>query len=549
MKPAATKRYGELVAETLERIAGLGFFCGLRRSEAIGLLVGDIRGSTELSLTVSPNGIRQLKTRNAYRHIPLIDVMPPIERKLLLAVQQRRLRSGAGKDEPLFPEFWDGVRIRDTDPRLQLITEAIQRAAGDASLRFHHLRHSFASWTLLKFWMAEQSSFGESLPAWFLPTTHDRKRWNISSGERKSLLGEAPTNRRGLMQVSCLLGHGSPQITLGSYIHVLDLMSGIALRRMTQTLPTVTLVRLSGFSGKHIELLRRQSAAPYSLEALISAAHLNAVADRVIKQGKHMLPEQILPPVKIASAPPIEKPKDPFAAWMHDLEILSKIDIPQVSAVDLSSRLQIPEPKALYLLDRMRELPAGILRRKSSGLIPGVDLPRRGEEQTALRAWANVVRQLLGGEIQTGVGAAAIEKRLNQLAASVPTCWIPGSLLDFTFDTVPDARRWLWFLEMAGLKDGVVAIHTPSAGAAVPSAAKQLAYWADALNLPVTAALSTPALSAGTRGQVSVTMALEVQPSGPIAELTTLRGTVLQWAIRIGFSHAYLQDGGIQALG
>jgi len=230
---------------------------------------------------------------------------------------------------------------------------------------------------------------------------------------------------------------------------------------------------------------------------------------------------------------------------MHDLEILSKIDIQQISAADLSSRLQIPEPKALYLLDRLRELPAGILRRKSSGLIPGVDLPRRGEEQTALRAWANVVRQLLGGEIQTGVGAAAIEKRLNQLAASVPTCWIPGSLLDFTFDTVPDAKRWLWFLEMAGLKDGVVAIHTPSAGAAVPSAAKQLAYWADALSLKVKVAPSAPPLSVGTRGRVRVTMDPEVQSSGRIAELTTVRVKALQWAIRIGFAHVCLHEAGI----
>ena len=226
------------LADALCRIAALGFFAGLRRSEAIGLQLKDLRGSKDVTLTVTPNMLRALKTRNANRNLPLSELMPGVELDQQLAWREHRRAAGAERDDLLFPgyETSDGKSLRNSHQHLTLITEALQRATHDRSFRFHHLRHSFASWMLLKFWVVEQSSESDRLPLWFLPTEHDRIRFSVAPKERKALLGNAPTNRRGLMQVSRLLGHGSVAITLGSYVHVIDFIAGLAVTRLAPQL-------------------------------------------------------------------------------------------------------------------------------------------------------------------------------------------------------------------------------------------------------------------------------------------------------------------------
>jgi hypothetical protein len=90
---------------------------------------------------------------------------------------------------------------------------------GDATLRFHHLRHSFASWCFLRL-MASDLHGGMSM---FRQEEATRQALEHSLSLRQALYGNTRLTRRHVWAVSSLLGHSGPDISLEHYIHFADL--------------------------------------------------------------------------------------------------------------------------------------------------------------------------------------------------------------------------------------------------------------------------------------------------------------------------------------
>lgn len=81
------------------------------------------------------------------------------------------------------------------------------------------------------------------------------------------------------------------------------------------------------------------------------------------------------------------------------------------------------------------------------------------------------------------------------------------------FDTLPDAKRWIWLLGKLGFEQGIVVRHICGKveGKSFPAAARQQGYWAKQLGLEVEAATEA-GLSCMTRGSVLISVDLRRVP-------------------------------------
>jgi hypothetical protein len=107
----------------------------------------------------------------------------------------------------------------------------MRKVSGDQNLRFHHLRHSFANFILLR--LLDDASH-ELLPkAWKTDDKGNELLPLINKSTRAHLLlikDSAPT-RKMLYAVSQLCGHLDPQETMSTYLHTLDWVLGKELRK------------------------------------------------------------------------------------------------------------------------------------------------------------------------------------------------------------------------------------------------------------------------------------------------------------------------------
>ncbi|WP_334065731.1 tyrosine-type recombinase/integrase [Nereida ignava] len=101
---------------------------GARLSEITGLEVQDV-DLQQRSITIRPNGIRQLKTKGSQRTLPLS------QRALELLQGHRR---GKGDSAPIFAEY---SRPRGRDAASAMMMKRLRRSITDKKLTMHSLRH------------------------------------------------------------------------------------------------------------------------------------------------------------------------------------------------------------------------------------------------------------------------------------------------------------------------------------------------------------------------------------------------------------------------
>jgi integrase len=207
----------------------LGYRCGLRRSEVEWLRISDCDRINFLH--VRPTEMRALKTSNARRDLPLELLVPPDE----LAHVRRRISQvralALKKKIPLqgallFSEAGNPARLMDFSSKvLGMIRWAFQGderrdwAPIDPSFRFHRLRHSCATITLLRLWpelhAIARHIFGKKAKATLKWVIEDSKHF------RERLMGCSVTEV-DMQAVALLLGHGAAATSLEHYVHVLD---------------------------------------------------------------------------------------------------------------------------------------------------------------------------------------------------------------------------------------------------------------------------------------------------------------------------------------
>lgn len=227
----------------------LGFRLGLRRNEALKLCLRDLclpefsaaecariqarhpnmrrlssdeqdRMDLPVDLLIRPHALRGLKTQNAVRRLPLRELLEPDE--LTLLIDWYRDRQDEENKKPT-SEFLFCIPQLKTQwisesclfPALHSCMRAV---TGSEFLHYHHLRHSCATWLLLKL-VGAHNGLSPELIFHDLPLT---TRWlrNDLRFRRALLPSEGPT-RRIVHIVSAILGHGSPKTTLLHYVHSL----------------------------------------------------------------------------------------------------------------------------------------------------------------------------------------------------------------------------------------------------------------------------------------------------------------------------------------
>lgn len=210
----------------------LGFRCGLRISETRGLRLEDIHyrgalavmnpGANELgrlnaTLLVRRNPFSRLKTDNAKRQLPLSLLLANHELAELLSYhQQQRCRAGSQRGCYLFADMATNTRPVDLERVQPSLHHLMRQVTGDHEMRYHHLRHSFATHLVQLF-------TGQDTPL-TLPT-----HWVASTNTGDSLprlvahvSPKTELSRKGLFAIAEWIGHASPGTTLCHYVHNLD---------------------------------------------------------------------------------------------------------------------------------------------------------------------------------------------------------------------------------------------------------------------------------------------------------------------------------------
>lgn len=218
------------LVEVARIILVLGFYCGLRRSEAWKLKVIDVQGTTKPTLVIREHKDgRSLKSKAATRNIPLRPFLPDEHLQRLMGfVQKRKTQERVQKySDNLFciPDL--GGRLVSPKSLFSSVHQILRLVCRDDTIRFHHLRHSFASWFLLANMLHDLKADPEVFP--YLPRTTE---WLRHAGHRRYLLlAHNDPTRKHAYHLAQQIGHSTPATTLEHYFHFLELIVRAALNR------------------------------------------------------------------------------------------------------------------------------------------------------------------------------------------------------------------------------------------------------------------------------------------------------------------------------
>lgn len=227
----------------------LGFRLGLRRNEALKLRLCDLHlpeYSTEdaariqarhpnmrrlssdglaglelpVDLLIRPHVLRQLKTLNAVRNLPLRVLLEPEELQLL--IEWYRERRAEERINPTSDFLFCIPQLKtkwiSESALFPALHNCMRAVTGSEFLHYHHLRHSCATWLFFKL-MTAHNRLSPELIFHDLPLTVRWLRDDLRL--RKAMLPTDGPTRKIVHIVSAILGHGSPKTTLLHYIHSL----------------------------------------------------------------------------------------------------------------------------------------------------------------------------------------------------------------------------------------------------------------------------------------------------------------------------------------
>lgn len=204
-------------AVIIGHMIGLGFYGGLRVSEFVNLKISNVIYDGGWVLC-----IRTSKTRNGIRNIPLSLLLPDAYMKDFVSYYKAR-KSKAGSNPLLFPQLdgkiWDKSHVSKEVSRLF--------ESFDVEMRFHDLRHSFANWFILRWFVTFHR---DKIPG-DLPFLKEELFQQPYLDRVRDLMLGMSADREGqesftyvLAVLARLIGHGGPVVTLNSYFHTGDFL-------------------------------------------------------------------------------------------------------------------------------------------------------------------------------------------------------------------------------------------------------------------------------------------------------------------------------------
>lgn len=245
-------------------VMAMAFRLGLRRMEILGLRITDVQVRRGMVCLVRPHSGRRLKTTNSKRIIPIGAFFDWRERRLLKEWVARRqseetrdnLPAGCVRSQYLFARV-NGKSAEErvsVDGVVDRICRALRAVTGDRQIFLHHLRHAFSTWTYLRLRAPDHPMVVDFFT--HLPETAKALR----QGRRLRLLLRLPrtgSNRAHAHAVARLLGHSSPQVSMGHYVHSSDMILAAITHREIAQVPRAELIAASGLSAatayRHLE--------------------------------------------------------------------------------------------------------------------------------------------------------------------------------------------------------------------------------------------------------------------------------------------------------
>jgi|GEM_PF-3062687 len=214
----------------------LGFRCGLRRSEVLKLRIADYHPGMRCELLIRPWSNRRLKTKSSTRKMPVHVLLTEAELQLLdqwvykRLEQEKKTAPDELKNKYLFALPESQLESIPEEFLFRKIHHVMREVTQDKTLRFHHLRHSFATWTVMRLMLSDMTY----VPLLF-PKQPKTQKWLEQSGAfRKSLYLNSEITRKHLYAAASLLGHSGPDMSLEHYVHCLDLVSMLARKERVE---------------------------------------------------------------------------------------------------------------------------------------------------------------------------------------------------------------------------------------------------------------------------------------------------------------------------
>lgn len=255
----------------------LSYRLGLRRSEITKIATSHVSlldGQLDV-LSVTPWAHRRLKTPSSRRTLPIRGILKPEEenwlrRWVLARTKNRRLdqsvtvindnmityyeRRPDRTDESflfLSDQCLNNSAAREAESRkiIGYIHDVLRKTTRQDKFRFHHLRHSCATNMLLLLNYAHLPKslnlmsdlmYGRDIKELANNVPHERRMDDLAERAyslRQTLFYGTTASVSEVYAVSRLLGHSSPNTTLSTYIHAIDLLLGAHLHERFMSLP------------------------------------------------------------------------------------------------------------------------------------------------------------------------------------------------------------------------------------------------------------------------------------------------------------------------
>jgi len=264
----------------------LAYRCGLRRMEALKLELNDVLIEAPAELLVRPTEARRLKTKSSTRKIPLHALLDAVEMTRLKEWLERRREFEQQNNYSIFLFAVPALKFVFTpqDTLFKLLHRVMREVTGDSSLRYHHLRHTFATCSQIALALtaaAKPSLMVKSLPGFGLTA-------EAANEFRQRLYGNARMTRRDIWAVSELLGHSSPEVSLQHYIHLLDLTLADQLRHPDIAPDVATVVAATNKSDSRAYAHQNESTLSAWIATLWRQHHPSQTKDQTKSQTKHV---------------------------------------------------------------------------------------------------------------------------------------------------------------------------------------------------------------------------------------------------------------------
>lgn len=259
--------------ERMDRIIRLGAaltsYCGLRPEEITDLRLRDVQGRGIVRLHVRNSSYKDRKTPNAVRTLCVLDMLPLHWRTEFMEwVRLRDQETGNPfSNHFLFNEV-DDQKIplepsRITDP----VTKVLRQVTGDETLVYYHLRHSFATWFLIRMLSVNEPGLLTTGMAVF--------QHELFSSQSCNALYEAIGFGNGssgniLHQLAYYMGHEYADITLRNYIHLCEWIIPAMLSVNADSLPENAIKALTRNGSYWYEIRKslKQASGDWDLKAL-----------------------------------------------------------------------------------------------------------------------------------------------------------------------------------------------------------------------------------------------------------------------------------------